>query len=337
MRFTLLAMALVGCGAPDDSLPPQPPIELAHPPARPTALSAGTTQWFVLDHFQLGLSRKDDGVPDLNAWRRYGYDLDGHATSRDDSRYNRATACPRVSGSRIDVLEDGEHGIDNAFAHHFMSVVKSLMSDVETVTNERVAAGGYTFVLRLDNVGADDNANVPGALWLVGPRGTKPRFTADETWPVAAASETTPLQTFSRGYMASGVWVSGELGTETIDVGVPLLGDAVITKLVGGVMTVRVRDGRGGVIAGAIRQQDFLDTMKPSLLRRGVCPGDGVTFAVYEQTVKQSADMWISAGPGTTAECNALSVGIGFTMKPIEGIAGTTGAPPAAKPECDAG
>lgn len=340
MRFTSLAflfltaltpLAPLGCITDAD---PPAPIELAHPPARPTLSTAGTTRWFVLDHYQLGLSRKEDGVPDANAWKRYGYDLDGRATSKEDSKDNRATACNRVTGSPSGVLADGERGIDNAFAQHFMSVVKSLMFDVETLTNDRVATGGYTFVLRLDNVGAADNANVPGALWLVGPR-EAPKFGANETWPVAATSEA-PLQTFANGYMAGGVWVSGDLGKETIDVGVPFLGDALITKLVGGVMSVRVSDGADGIIAGAIRGQDFMDAMTPSLMRRGICPGNA-SFDVYQTIVKQSADMMVSAGPGGSSECNAMSVGIGFTMKPIKGLAGSTGAPPKPKPECDAG
>jgi hypothetical protein len=322
--FFSLSLLLVGCGAADDSATTAP-VDLAHPPARPATVSAGERKWFVLDRFELGVS-------DLNAWRRIGYDLDGRATSREDSQKNKQTICPRVAGSPSAVLQDGDNGIDNSFGQHFMSVVKALMADVEQKTNERIAAGGYTFILRLDNVGADNNASVPGALYLAGPRATAPKFTPDETWPVADLHDMPPLQVFSNGYMTNGVWVSGELGKETIAAGVPFLGDALVTKLVGGVISVRVRDGQLGVIAGAVRSDELLATITPSLMRRGVCPGMP-TFGAYATTVQQSADLWV--GATSPSECNAMSVGIGFTMKPIKGIEGWTGVPAPATPACD--
>lgn len=315
MRNILFSLLLVGCGAASED--PSTPADLAHPPARPSAISAGTRKWFVVDSFNFGASN--------------GYDLDGLATTREDSQANKHTVCARVKGSQSLALEDEGRGIDNSFGRHFVGVVKSLMPDFEKLTNERIAAGGYTIVLRLDNVGADDNASVPGALYLVGPRATPPKFTPDETWPLADLHDMPPITVFNNGYMTKGVWVSGELGRETIAVGIPFLGDALVTKLVGGVMSVRVADGSAGVIAGAIRTDELLATITPSLMRRGVCPGQP-TFNAYESTVKLNADL----SPGSSeTECSAMSIGVGFTMKPISGLAGATGVPAPATPACD--
>lgn len=316
MRRILLSLSLsvAACSAPSSE--PED-AELARPPARPERVaSTGDVRWFVIDSFDLGAT---DG------WKRFGYDLDGRATSVEDSR-NGVGACVRKPGAPNTVLADGDKGIDNNVGRYIVSTFKSLMPELETETNARIARGRYTVVLRLENVGPDDNGHVPGALWLVGER-EAPSFTPDEKWPVAAKTMW-PLQIFPSGYMRGGVWVSTDSTDARASVPVPVLGDALVFPLRRAVVSVRVADGKSGVIAGAIRTSDLTATLAPSLVRRGICPGNA-THEQFLRTFGDSADLRLDGGAG---ECDAVSAGIGFTMKPIAGLEGITGEPPPPQP-----
>lgn len=329
LRLLVLGCFAVGCSAAPTEV--APPTELAHPPARPAASVAGGTRWFVIDSYRLGAADAP-GVSGGVAWRRYGFDLDGRATSRQESIDDRG-ACLRPSGASRASAEDGERGIDNNFGQHFMGLMRSLMPDVERLTNERVAAGGYTLVLRVDDLGAGpDDAYAPGALYFVGQRG-KAAFTPDETWPVVG-TKLEPIATFDAGYVRDGVWVSGELGEGLPTVALPFLGDALMAPLYGGVFTLDLGTGEG-VMAGAVRATEFLETMRPSLMRRGVCPGTE-TYRVYEQLVTSSADLLatVPLASDRARTCDAVSFGVGFTVKPIAGVEGVAGAPVPPTAEC---
>lgn len=323
-RSLVLACLAVGCSV-ESAEPTLATPALAHPPARPSVSSVGTTRWFVVDSYRLGLTDRH-GVSSPDAWKQYGFDLDGRATSRDDVTAGR-TACRRPVGSATSALVDGQAGIDNLFGGTFMSIMKSLQSDVEELTNKAVAAGGYTLVLRLDDVStASDDAYAPGALFLVG-RKEKASFAADEKWPVAGTS-LEPIATFPAGYVTHGTWVSGDLGTELPHVAVPMAGDALVAPLYGGVLTLDLAAGEG-MMAGALRTADFAEMLKPYFKRFGICPGDD-SFAGLVNLVTGTADalatLPLSSDP--SRNCDAMSLGVAFTVKPMGGVEGVTGAVP---------
>jgi len=329
MRRSLATLVLCGCSSQGPIPPYVEEVPLAHPPTRPdTAASSGDTRWFVVDRLFLGVTKRD-GIADTHAWKDYGYDLDARATSRDDSKGNIGECIRRV-GTYPTWLADGNHGIDNNVGQHVMSVFRSIKADIEEETNARIAGGRYTIVLRLENVGPDDNAKVPGALWLVGER-EPTSFAPTEGWPVAGPNML-PLQLFPDGYMRGGVWVSTDARDARALVPVPVMGDPLIFPLHRAVLTVRVSDGAEGVIAGAIRTTDLESALEPSLTRRGTC--SGATYDQIMSTISESADLLADAG-GEPRPCDAVSAGIGFTMKPIAGLEGTAGAPLPAIPDCD--
>lgn len=324
-RTLLIASVAVGCTAQSaDEGTTDTPVDLAHPPTRPQVSSVGTTRWFVIDSYRLGTANPD-GSSSSKAWARYGYDLDGRATSTDDAKAGRV-GCRRPTGAPTSFAVDGDRGIDNGFGNGFMSVMKSLKSDVESETNKGVAEGGYTMVLRIDDLSdAVDDAYAPGALYLVGRR-DKATFGPEEKWPVAGTT-LTPMATFSHGYVSGGSWVSGDLGTELPSVAIPILGRPLVTPLYGGVLSLQLESGEG-TMAGAIRASDFAATIRPWLLTYEPCLSLS-TLEQIEGTLLQASDtlatLPLASDPSRT--CDAMSLGVGFTFRPIAGLEGTTGAP----------
>lgn len=337
-RSTLVATALLstaaiaalaaapGCSSKTDDTTPSVSAG-AQPPKRPTATAKGPTVWYAVNALKLGLTRKADGQPDANAWKDYGYDLDSRSTTTTDSKTS-VNSCKRREGSPTNVLQDGNQGRDNNFGQHVMSVIKSLKADAEDAVTAAVKDGSFTLLMKIENFTTGDNANSPASVYVANDFKDKmgtPTFAAGETgWKIVDASLTdgktigTPKLTFPTGYIANGYWVSGDFGTGRINLNISLSGADISLPIDSGVISFKVADGTDGTIAGAMNIKALEEALSPVAKRFGICPGN----ATYEQvisTLTQSADL-VSGAPGlqdTTKTCDAISIALGFTAKPI--------------------
>jgi hypothetical protein len=326
------------------SVTPPPPPSDAGTPA--DAGGTGTTKWFVINAMKLGLTPRDSTAKSVNAWKDYGYDLDGRTTTADDSK-NGTNTCTRVTGAPSGMLTDGNLGRDNNFGGHIMQTISQLQAGAEDSFNKSIADGGTTMLLRLDNVGAADNANVPGAIYVTAPMptGTTPKFDGTDAYTVlttSLADGTTIANAkvkFTHGYMAGGVWVSGvPSSSEVANLPLPTFG-WIETPVTSPIFSVNVADGTNGTIAGAIGVSDFQAALGPWARSFGICPGSS-TYQQVIQTFTMSADLSLGHPQlqNVGATCDAISMGIGFTLKPIPApLAKAAPTPPGADPCGDAG
>lgn len=332
MLFRWIAVSLAcACASADGAGDKIKPVGDARPPGRPSATpSGGATRWFAVDQVKLGFSPRDGSEKDPNAWRTYGFNLDRRATTADESR-DSVNSCRRRSGSLTKFLQDGNDGIDNNFGQHVLWTIETFKPGAEQFVNDGIRSGRYTLVLRLDNVTEADNARVPGMLYLGGDFASgraKPTFTAADKWPInplSLADGKTIARAkvvFERGYIRDGFWVSGDLGTETVDLGPMLSGSDVSLPVDSAVLVVKL-DGTMGTIAGAVNTGKLQSGLSPVARRLGLCEGD-TAYQEVLQTLSLAADL-VAGAPNlqdTTRECDSISLGYGFTMKP-------TGAPDA--------
>jgi len=325
---SLLALAIVSvfAGCTQTVEPSEPAIESIVPPPRGQITAAnGETKWFAIDTLTLG-------AHDPQAWRGLGFDLDARNTKVEDSPTS-ARSCKRVKGSPSKVLEDGTGGIDNNFGHQAVAVLKSLSSDFETVTARDLEGGRYTLLLRLDQVGPENNLHVPGAIYLANGLGAKPSFDARDHFPVVSIDH--PLATFPDGYMVEGTWVSG-VGQGTMIVPFTFSSAVAHLPVDSGLLSVRVADGSHGTLAGVTPVAKLKSAGHITMEALGVCESNATTDQIMS-TFTQAADL-VSGAPGfqdENRECDAVSVGIGFTMKPT-GVPVVAAEPePKPKSECD--
>lgn len=315
------ALTIVACGGRLAELPGDPDAGAARdaatacdggalrpgvtPPARPAGTASGLRRWFAVSSVVLGVTRPDD----------YGFDLALRTSGACEP------ACrPRAGGApRAEI----DSGIDNAFGESVVPAVLASRPDLESVSDRFLRLGDATLLLRLDNVQADDNASVPGALFVAGPLGGDPTFTVTDQWRVLATSLedgkdlARPKVTFPSGYMRGGVWVSGNLGAESAVLTLPLMGALVTLPLESVVLAVRVADGSGGIIAGGAPLGALTVALTPALRRLGICPGSAA-FASVVEAAGRGADL-VHGAPqlGNPArECDVVSLGLGFTMSP---------------------
>jgi hypothetical protein len=312
----------------DDGRADQAPASV---PIRPDVVGkGGATRWFVMRRLDLGLLRRTDFVPDANAWRDYGFDLDARNTSKEDSKTS-VNSCKRRAGSPTGVLADGNNGRDNNFGQHVMAVIKSLNADAEDVINANILEGRTTLLLRLDNVGAVDNGSVPGTVIAAGPLGATPKFDRADKWPTLDGT----TLTFPDGYMAGGIWVSGGFNARASVLSLPLATQVVPLPLGAVFITFNAVNGKSGTIAGAANAATFASALNPMFASLGICPGN----ATHEQvvaTILQSADL-ITGAPAlqdTSRECDAISIGFGFAVADVSPPDVTQPLPPPRPDRC---
>jgi len=304
---------------------PPPAYESRRPPLRPTATpSGGTTRWLAVSRVYLGFTPRGSTTKDPNAWKDYGFDLDGRYTTAEDSATSRRS-CKRKQGSLTKFLQDGNGGIDNNFGQHVLSTIQSFKSDSEEFANDGITSGRYTLILKLENATDADNAKVPGAMYLGGDfaaGAAKPSFSATDKWPINPLSLVDgktiaqPKVRFANGYVRDGYWVSGEAGAESVDLG-PMLSGSDVSLPVESALVVVKLDGSNGTIAGAVDTAKLQAGLAPVARRLGLCEGN-TAYQEVVKTLSLAADL-VAGAPelqNTAVECDAISLGYGFTMAP---------------------
>lgn len=322
----------------------------SQPPGRPTGdpkpSPTGKTLWFAVKRFRLG-SQNAAGVVIDGAWREWGYDIDRVCTSTDDSIKNIGT-CRRVAGAKQESLQDGNNCRDNNFGQHVIALARVASDGFEARLVDGTLGGNATLIIKLEDVdeGADD-PYVPAKLYSAADlKGVAPKWDGTDVRTVTSDSLIDgtldkPLTEFPRGYLVGNVWVSGEPGKFTIPV--PVADNPALMRLEGGVTTFKLAPDRksasGGVISGALPLGDIEAVLKPIAISAGLCPGS----AFYEstlKTVKQYPDL-VSGAPNMqdqSVECNAMSVGLGFDIAPIQPVVKVDPPPTPAPGKCgDAG
>ena len=306
----------VGCA----STPPPPPDAgppVGRWPSPTTAVDThGPTRWLAASEVFLG-SRERAGSVRSTAWMRFGFNLDGRVTSTADSAKNTGV-CLRHPDAPKSINGDGIDGVDNAFGSQLFPILKSLQSDLEDLNNEDMRAGKWTMVLKIDDLGADDDASAPGTLLLVADLGHPATFTAADRWPVVRT-----LGAFPHAYVAHGQWVSGFARTTF-----PLLvafrddGGLLRLSLEPGLVVLDLGSGKT-TVAGVLPMSSLVGSTETTVRVFGGCRSDrddagrlSTTTDSMLSSVVEAADL-VAGAPDfqdPTAQCNAASFGIGLTM-----------------------
>lgn len=359
-RTALLFVLVAGCSSAAETavIEPSGPPDIAalcgtaRPGSTPPASSStregsGPARWFSIRAFALGLDDMRTGARSPGAWACYGFDLDGVTTSgtsnsSDSSTSSAASSCKRASNAAASALRDGAGGIDNNFGHYVAPFLGAFDSCLTTPT---VADAGYALVLRIDGDPSQDGANVRGALYL-----GRPRFVlAGEAKSFVEPTPIEPVVTFAEGYVSGGVWVSGAPSSAILELPLaiglrtlPVESDRstcptpheLRLPLTSMQLTVRA-DGTNGVLAGILPMTRLRSSLKTWLGSNGYCSGTNLADTIL-RTVSTSADVLTDATARLDphAYCDAISIGLGFTMTPLDAAPSLVEAGPAATSDC---
>lgn len=318
LPLVLLAVGNPGCGPSDETpatgrLPGQPPA----PPANAPAADASMRTVFAVRKLFLGDIDRT-GKSDANAWKKFGYNLDGKVTKSGA----KDVCAPAGAGPVV----DGDDGIDNAFGSRVISTLSSFLPNPSKTANDSIEAGTYTFLL--DIRGLEDNPKQTntkvasqffGALGFgMGNADLKPRWDGTDSWPVSGDFLVDPKNpaagsklSFADGYVVDGLWVSGKAGNLVLSIAIG--GSTVPLRMQNAFLTAR-RSGTNlveGTVAGVIPTQELISALGKvaGSINPQACPGTPL-FDIVANTLKTAADSRLDGVLG--GECDAISMGIGF-------------------------
>ncbi len=300
----------------------------AVPPARPDAsLTSNTnTDTFAIDSIELGDDK--DGTRTATAWQFIGYDLDGLTTTRIST-----DGCRLEEEAPKTNQVDGARGIDNGFGACVVPLVDMLgqgglcifacgaggnSSADETAF---IQSGLLTTQLSVRGLSSDPTQTAVSlevqarASDAFDDAGTPPAFDTTTKWPVLDGLDVK----FNDTYVVGGTVVSGASGGTTLPLrlmisNVPLtlfIHDAIVTF-----DHVDEDDAAHGVIAGVLDTSEFL-AMVASIAARVSTSFCGSAVEGLLEQLAQCQDIVLGGANVATAQCNAISLGIGFHARRV--------------------
>lgn len=261
-----------------------------------------------------------DGTPNFNAWKDYGYDLDGHISTATSTGLCK----PRKNAAPKTVYPDGVNGIDNSFGKNILPIFLGLASDFSSQANKSIAEGKRTVLLDLENLGAGPSYYPLLSRWYeAGNLGFAPNWNGQDAWPVTSESLASPPSLASAKAQAPQSYVVGNTWVAPIQSDITLSVD-----LAGFVMKIPIRkpivtmmldaahqNAAGGIIAGVIPTDAFVASVKQLAGNFDPTLCNGPTIDSIAAQIEQASDILTDGTQDPTKECNGISIGLGFEAR----------------------
>lgn len=259
-----------------------------------------------------------DGSPSPSAWRMYGADIDGL------DGYDKAIHCMPSSGADPDIVfGDGDDGIDNSFGFWILPGLEAFAVNI----NASITSGNIGYLIDIVDLTAMPTQTGLTTRFYAGAHlGHQPSFDGEFCWPIDGATVVDPNDPtsatviFEDGVLAEHEWFSGapqklELILEYQGTEVPL---TLHQARVWAPLTVdhnATVTGAVGRISGVLDTEEFVAVA--SRYTATESPETCMFFPALATAIRQGSDILVDGtqDPGTV--CNGISVGIGFTAKPV--------------------
>jgi hypothetical protein len=335
--------ALSACGGDGGLIPvdPLPPEHIEPPaPGPDKAPTSSETRAFAFSALNLGDSDRDGTLNKGFAWKQYGYDLDGKASTTLSSDLCK----PRAGALKKNVYPDGNGGIDNSFGAHLLGFVLTFWPSTPTRVDESLAAGKSGVLLAVTGLGPDASYNPLGArAYEAAPLGKPALFDGSDVWPVRPESLSKPGDLAAstafteNAYLVDDTWVAQMQGTLVLTLPLPDTGGELLLRLPihDPLITMSLDAGRQHGTTGTLAGVIPVDALKAEVARlaRAIdanCEPKVVGSIVA--SVDQAADMRLDGSQDPAQECDAVSIGVGFEAAAVQ--IGGVGEPVALGPSC---
>lgn len=264
-----------------------------------------------------------DGTPNPNAWKQYGYDLDGHISTATSTGLCK----PRDNAPPKNVYPDGANGIDNAFGKNIMPIFLGIASDFSTNVNAAIAQGEGTVLLDLENLGAGSSYNPLLSRYYEGGKlGGAPTWSGGDLWPVTFESLSSPPDLASakaqapQSYVVGNTWVApikGDIAVR-LDFGQFALKLPIHNPIITMELDAAHQSAKNGVIAGVIPTDPFLAMIKQvaGTFDPVLCGGPTIDSVLSQMA--QASDILLDGTQDPSKTCDGISIGLGFEAHAVK-------------------
>ena len=295
----------------------------AKPPGPPTADTS--TKTFAIQAVYLGEVARGGGVNSSQAWKKYGYDLDGKITVS-----TSVDVCTRAKGAPSSSQIDGELGTDNAFGATFLPILQAATSSNEPSkqASAQYQTGKRTQQISLKGLGDDPKETAIGLGGGVFPsldyKGDSvvavpfPGFGPTTDWPVRVEGLLDgltiaggPKIAFGAAYVVNGAFVADGLD---VPMSIPFQGVDLPLLIHHAVVTFDHSSpgaATNGTIAGVLDTEELVVQMKAiaGRISSSLC---GSQFDGIAQQIRQASDIMVDLTNVAGVSCNGISIGLGF-------------------------
>jgi len=314
------------------------------PPKAPTMGTATTSKHnYALHKLYMGDTDRM-GVTNPDAWKSFGYDLDGKITTSTST-----DVCTLVAGASKSVQVDGTGGTDNSFGANIMPIIGTLDSTASQTVNNTIEQGSFTVLTYVE--GFDDSAgNMTSATGLTGVLlaggnypaahdGGAPTWDMTTHWPVRpellscypsggsdnCTATTDPIMAadvkFPSAFQTKGTFVNGT--PSLLSLSLTIGGNTITLNVHSAVVSFDPQmpgSVTNGTIAGVINTEELISGLKTIAGHISTSLCSGSAFQSIASQIQQTSDIVVSGDmvsntPGTT--CNGISVGLGFDATEI--------------------
>jgi hypothetical protein len=282
------------------------------------------TDGTVLAVDQLFLGDTDfGGVKSANAWKDFGFDIDGKTSTETSTDLCQ----PAAGGKKSISYPDGNAGIDNAFGKNLVQkILAPLAPDVSADVSAAIQAGETGLLLAFIGLGAEaDHPAFTTRLYGGAPLGQPPLFDGSDCWPVLQELLEDPADiessktVFTASTLQANAWSSGGVATIELALGGTFPMHLTIRQArVSAVLDANHAGATLGQIGGVLDTEELADEFKriagnydPSL-----CGGNTIE-SILDQ-IRQYSDILADGTQDPAQTCNGISIGLGFTMKSAE-------------------
>jgi hypothetical protein len=297
-----------------------PAVDLAHPPAPADGAAApdgaGTTV-VALKKLYLGDTNRDGTANKVNGWKQYGYDLDNLASTATSTDLCK----PRNNTSPKSLYPDGNKGIDNSFGKNILTIITALASDASTKVNQGIAEGKFTIMLSMDKLGEGKDYNgVVTKLYGGSELGSTPKFDGTDKWPIIPellnvdSDITTAKVQFPSAYIVNNTWVSGGKGEVALNLSVSgiTLELTISSAILSMDLSADHKSATNGTIAGVLPTEVLTSELRKvaGAIDPSLCKGSAVDSLIAQ--IEQASDIMKDGSQNKDAECDGISIGLGF-------------------------
>lgn len=315
--------AATGCSSSDSS---STASEIGKvPPGETGALTTAPNdkRTFAVNSIMLGEADRS-GNKNKDAWKSYGYNLDGLITNvTDRNSPSLSKVCKLAAGAVATTHQDGNDGIDNSFGKNILTLLDPFTPNPSKDVTDGIVKGDFTIMLQVNGL-TDDAAQTAtglGGKILVGgtfdPQGkTAPTFSPTDDWPYYAD----PQVDMTGSYINGGEFVNGK-GGATIKLAIGVSGENLELTINRAIVTFKhnpaTKSLDEGTIAGVINTAEFANGLRKIAGRfaKDLCSGSTVDGII--SSIQQASDMMADGSQNPNAPCDGISIGLGFTAKQV--------------------
>lgn len=304
-----------GCSSDDSGSSSGGTAAAGKTPPKPTGAPTTATDERTFAVFSLHLGEADRaGVANKDAWKEYGYDLDGKASTKDSK-----DVCTRQQGASASNQEDGKDGIDNAFGKVIIPFLAPFAAaPSKQLTDEIQNDGSFTILMKIKGLTdepAQTNTDLSGTLLVGAEYGSKPTFSPSDDWPYRQD----PQVPITGAYINGGTFVNGT-GGATVKLSLFIQGVALDLSINKAIITFKhnpPNDLVDGTIAGVIGTEELISGIEKVAGRISTQLCGGSTLDSIKQTIRQASDILKDGTNAAGVPCDGISIGIGFTAKRV--------------------